>query len=219
MKSYPKYFKCSKCKKAFATRKWSWWLPDDDDLVCEDKCPYCKGSSDQTASILDAAMDFMKFRHGSQTRSHGTPYWTHPAAVSVIMQNECPVKQSEEVITSALLHDILEDTDTEVDEINDKFGEKIASIVKTLTKNKEISDTKNYFKGIKSSSIEAKIIKTCDRIHNLREIHLTNDEKRIKKYILETEEYIIPIINSMKDENLREWAKKLILIEIKRLNS
>ena len=214
----PKFFECSKCKKAFATRKWSWWSPSDNDLVCEDKCPYCGSSAYSESNMYDAAIDFIKEKHSSQTRTQGTPYFEHPIAVSEIIKNECPEEYPEDVITSALLHDILEDTETSSNELEYLFGEIIVNRIELVTKFSK-SEIEKYFSNIMNSQDDIKVIKISDRIHNLRDLPLTNDKERMKKYLNETKEYILPIIVSIDSIIVQNWSQKAMEKEIENIEN
>lgn len=216
-KSELKYFKCLDCGRSFGTLAWGWWSLDEDDPICEEKCPYCKSSVIMTtlSDVISAARDFVKFHHKSQKRQHGTPYWMHPEAVSKIIENELPVIDTEMTVI-ALLHDILEDTNVEKDELEYRFGKGIADNVEILSKNFS-PNAETYFEKIKNSSDKIKIIKIVDRIHNLREIHLTDDHPRIDKYICETERYIISVLENIKGRKNKIRLKNLLLKELESL--
>jgi (p)ppGpp synthase/HD superfamily hydrolase len=158
---------------------------------------------------VDVAMEFMKFHHKTQTRTHGAPYWTHPKAVMDIIETELLIN-AEEISVTALLHDILEDTDVKKEELNSKFGKKIADNVELLSKN-YAPDHEMYFERIKKADDKVKIVKLCDRIHNLRDFLMVDDQARIEKYINETGKRIIPILQTVSDKKLQAKIEELLL--------
>lgn len=112
-------------------------------------------------------------RHNNQTRkSSNIPYAVHPIRVASILRSAGFTEfKHENLLISALLHDLIEDTDTTFDEIYDLFGEKITSIVRELTKPKR-GLKEEWLKTFGSASIEAKIIKMADRIDNLLDMNI-----------------------------------------------
>lgn len=117
------------------------------------------------------ALEFAKLKHAGQKRIGGADYVTHPIAVASMLANS---GYNEEMQIIALFHDLLEDTDAEENEIAEIGGEEVLRVVKLLTK-KPGFIMSEYVAGIKSDP-KAKIVKTADRIHNLRCAVCTPDE-------------------------------------------
>src|SRR5690348_2693591 len=84
---------------------------------------------------ITKAAKFMKEAHDSvgQKRKDGAPYWTHPLAVYDVLTIELGV-EDETAQIAALLHDVVEDTPIEIEQIASEFGQPVADMVKTLTK-------------------------------------------------------------------------------------
>ena len=81
--------------------------------------------------MLDEVLKFATMAHGDQKRKYtGEPYIVHPIAVSEIVKT---VPHTDEMIAAALLHDVVEDTPFTIDDINDRFGNKVAELVSWLT--------------------------------------------------------------------------------------
>lgn len=159
---------------------------------------------------IDKAYEWARASHEGQFRFSGQPYIIHPIAVAQILADYGMDKGS---IIAALLHDIVEDTDATIDDVTDRFGSEIASIVDGLTKmgkvplsTKEEQQAENVRKMLlaMSQDIRVIIIKLADRIHNLRTLSFMRPQKRRDK-AQETLEIYAPIahrlgIRAMKEE-------------------
>ncbi|MHA1804144.1 MAG: HD domain-containing protein [Promethearchaeota archaeon] len=120
-------------------------------------------------------------KHGNQLRKDGkTPYIIHPMRVFILLRWAGYSEfMDENMMVAALLHDILEDTDTTSGEIEEKFGPEIFSIVMELTRPKGMKK-EQWLKSFETCSREAKIIKLADRIDNLIDLkgnHLSKNWK------------------------------------------
>ncbi len=141
------------------------------------------------------AWEFCKFKHGDQLRKSGELYIIHPLLTANYLLEW---KMDSDVIISGLLHDVLEDTSTEKEEIKKMFGEDVLSIVSGVTKVSTISNENRSSEGKKiwdsdeslmnvllsiSSDIRIIIVKLADRLHNMTTInHLKeHKQKRIAK--------------------------------------
>lgn len=159
---------------------------------------------------IDKAYEWARASHEGQFRFSGQPYIIHPIAVAQILADYGMDKGS---IIAALLHDIVEDTDATIEDVTDRFGSEIASIVDGLTKmgkvplsTKEEQQAENVRKMLlaMSQDIRVIIIKLADRIHNLRTLSFMRPQKRRDK-AQETLEIYAPIahrlgIRAMKEE-------------------
>ena len=123
-------------------------------------------------------------KHEGQFRKSGEPYHTHPIEVAKIVAG---LKLDTASIISALLHDIVEDTDTPLEEIKEKFGEEIAFIVDGLTKiskhnfnSKEEAEAENFRKMLVAMGKDFRVIlvKLADRLHNMRTLDALRPEKQ-----------------------------------------
>ena len=93
-------------------------------------------------NLILKATQFSALKHQDQKRKDGkTPYIIHPISVAMILSDIGGV-DDEEILSAALLHDTIEDTDTTADEIGREFGATIRSIVEELTDDQEISYSK-----------------------------------------------------------------------------
>lgn len=126
------------------------------------------------------AITFAFSKYGELKRkSQNIPYVVHPIRITAILRaagfNE---NDNEDIMIAALFHDLIEDTETLLEEIETQFGTKIASIVMELTK-PEKGNKDEWLKTFESASKEAKIIKMADRLDNL--IDMTSESWKIKK--------------------------------------
>lgn len=130
--------------------------------------------------------------HTGQTRDEGTPYIVHPIRVAVSLVDELKLS-SPTLVCSALLHDVIEDSDVTREDIARIFGEKIAEVVWLLTKLEDVSLTQ-YLASIEAAAhTGAPIVKLCDRLDNLRSIvHSPRLEKK-RRLIRTTEELYVPL--------------------------
>src|SRR5688572_20542113 len=119
-------------------------------------------------------------KHRHQYRKDGkTPYVEHPRGVMKIVRDEFGLEDAE-TLAAALLHDTIEDTTTDYDELEEKFGRKVASWVAVLTKDKRLPEARRereYFDGLRRGPLPAKLCKIADTLHNLRD---SDDRKRPK---------------------------------------
>jgi len=137
-------------------------------------------------SIYWNAISFAFSKYGDLKRkSNDIPYVVHPIRITTILHatgfNEF---DHEDLMIAALFHDLLEDTDIDLKEIEDKFGKKVGEIVVELTEPEgakgQIKD--KWLEEFISKSKEAKIIKLADRIDNLMDMKDIWDEKRQRSY-------------------------------------
>ena len=141
---------------------------------------------------IEAAFNFAYDAHNGVYRKGGDhdPYITHPVAVALIVANDMGLGAT--AIVSGLLHDVVEDTEHTLEEIEEKFGSNVADIVDGLTKitnhvadlhgiNTEQSDTfKKVLLSVKRTPMVL-FVKIADRLHNMRTIGDMKDEQKRRK--------------------------------------
>lgn len=150
---------------------------------------------------IKAAYDYMEKKHDGVKRVSGEPYSQHPLRVALRMAewgHESPC------IIAALLHDVVEDTETELDEIRDLFGKQVADMVNAVTKVKKTLDAheelpkterlrQSDVKLLHNMDDKSLFIKVSDRIDNLETIDVMPIEKQIAKAV-HTRNIIIPAL-------------------------
>lgn len=137
--------------------------------------------------IITKAFNFARQAHKGVRRLSGEPYIMHPIAVAQIACEEMGLGSTS--ICSALLHDVVEDTDYTIEDIENIFGPKIAQIVDGLTKisggifgDKASAQAENFKKLLltMSDDIRVILIKICDRLHNMRTLESQPANKQYK---------------------------------------
>lgn len=137
--------------------------------------------------IITKAFNFARQAHKGVRRLSGEPYIMHPIAVAQIACEEMGLGSTS--ICSALLHDVVEDTDYTVEDIENIFGPKIAQIVDGLTKisggifgDRASAQAENFKKLLltMSDDIRVILIKICDRLHNMRTLQSQPANKQYK---------------------------------------
>ncbi|GCC33814.1 hypothetical protein chiPu_0012285 [Chiloscyllium punctatum] len=147
--------------------------------------------SSDVVLVLEAA-DFAAKKHKNQRRKdpEGTPYINHPLGVARILAHEAGITDVV-VLQAALLHDTVEDTNTTFTEIEERFGEKVRSIVAEVTDDKSLPKEKRKELQIQHAphcSYEAKLVKLADKLYNLRDLKSSTPagwtEKRVEQYFI-----------------------------------
>ncbi len=137
--------------------------------------------------IITKAFNFARHAHKGVRRLSGEPYIMHPIAVAQIVCSEIGLGSTS--ICSALLHDVVEDTDYTVEDIENMFGPKIAQIVDGLTKisgglfgEKASAQAENIKKLLLTMNEDIRVIlvKMADRLHNMRTLGSQPPNKRYK---------------------------------------
>ena len=136
---------------------------------------YLASTHRKKVDIITKAFNFARQAHKGVRRLSGEPYILHPIAVAQIACQEMGLGSTS--ICAALLHDVVEDTDYTVEDIENIFGTKIAQIVDGLTKisggifgDHASAQAENFKKLLltMSDDIRVILIKICDRLHNMR---------------------------------------------------
>lgn len=148
---------------------------------------YLASNHRKKVEIITKAFNFARHAHKGVRRLSGEPYIMHPLAVAQIACSEIGLGSTS--ICSALLHDVVEDTDYTVEDIANIFGDKIAQIVDGLTKisggifgDKASLQAENFRKLLltMSDDIRVILIKICDRLHNMRTLASQPANKQYK---------------------------------------
>lgn len=148
---------------------------------------YLNSPHRKKVELITKAFNFAKSAHKGIRRRSGEPYIMHPLAVARIVSSEIGMGSTS--ICSALLHDVVEDTDYTVDDISNLFGPKIAQIVEGLTKisggvfAEHVSAQAENFRKLvltMSEDIRVILIKIADRLHNMRTLGSMPPAKQFK---------------------------------------
>ncbi len=148
---------------------------------------YLSSNHRKKVEIIDKAFKFARDAHKGIRRRSGEPYIMHPIAVATIVIQEIGLGSTS--ISAALLHDVVEDTDYTVEDIEAQFGTKIARIVDGLTKisggifgDKASLQAENFRKLLltMNEDIRVVLIKMADRLHNMRTLESMPANKQYK---------------------------------------
>ena len=158
--------------------------------------------SEKEVPALRKAYVFAGQAHKGQVRRSGEPYLSHPLEVTDYLAD---MKLDKTTLVAALLHDVLEDTDTTAADIRENFGKEVAALVEGVTKisrvqeaSPEVRRAETIRKIILAMTDDIRIIfiKLADRIHNLKTLrHL--DEERQRQIARETLDIYAPIANRL----------------------
>ena len=148
-------------------------------------CSYCKSPKDE--KLIRKAFKMAYEAHKGTLRKSGEPYIIHPLEVALIVSQEIGLGVTSTVC--AILHDVVEDTEISIEDIENAFGKKIASIVDGLTKISGVFDkesnslqAENFRKMLLTLSDDVRVIfiKLADRLHNMRTLGSLPRSKQIK---------------------------------------
>ena len=155
-------------------------------------------------ALIRKAYEFALARHGDQKRRSGEPYIQHPIEVAYI----CAQLQSgPSTIAAAFLHDVIEDTETTIEEVEREFGSDVSMIVDALTKIQrmklshmtaedfEAEDHRKIFLGM-AKDVRVIIVKLADRLHNMRTLESLSETRQLA-LAKETLEVFTPIAHRL----------------------
>jgi len=152
--------------------------------------------------LIKRAFDYSERAHRGQVRRSGEEFINHPWGVAQICAQ---LHLDEQTIAAALLHDVVEDTSTDLDELRAEFGPDIAQLVEGVTKltrisfqSREQAEAENYRKMIVAMAQDVRVIliKLADRLHNMRTIEYLGKQKQVQK-AKETLEVYAPLAHRL----------------------
>ncbi len=153
-------------------------------------------------TLLDKAHEFAESRHKGQKRKSGEEFIVHPESVAIMLAE---MEMDLPSIIAGMLHDVIEDTSTTYEEVEEEFGHEIAYLVDGVTKLKRIPTTtkeelqaENLRKMFLSMADDIRVIliKLVDRLHNMRTLQYLNTDSQIVK-ARETLEIYTPIAHRL----------------------
>jgi len=154
-------------------------------------------------ALLNKAYVFSVASHGEQLRHSGDPYYAHPIEVAGIVAS---LHLDVATVCTALLHDVLEDTDVTFEEMGEEFTPEIAELVRGVTKlgqlelstptaSRERQQAENFQKFVLAMSRDVRVllVKLCDRLHNMRTLEYHPKPERREAIARETLEIYAPL--------------------------
>lgn len=147
--------------------------------------------------LVRKAYDLAKSAHGEELRATGSPFYSHPIAVAYKLAE---MKVHTNVIAAGLLHDVVEDTGIEIEDIKRDFGDDIASLVNSVTKLKTVRYTgvERYVENMRkmflamADDVRVVFIKFADRLHNMQTLYAMPKRKQ-ERTARETMDIYAPI--------------------------
>src|SRR5215207_7007342 len=168
-------------------------------------------SPDADVELLRRAYVFSAFEHRGQVRHSGEPYLIHPLAVADFLAD---MKLD---VVAGLLHDVVEDTLTPIDRIQELFGPEVAHVVEGVTKisairfaSSEERQAENFRKMLLAmvDDIRVILVKLADRLHNMRTLSHLPEDRRIP-IAQETRDIYAPIANRLGMSKLKNELEEL----------
>jgi len=171
-------------------------------------------SPDADVELLRRAYVFSAFEHRGQVRHSGEPYLIHPLAVADFLAD---MKLDAVAIAAGLLHDVVEDTLTTIERIQELFGPEVAHVVEGVTKisairfsSSEERQAENFRKMLLAmvDDIRVILVKLADRLHNMRTLQHMPDDRRVR-IAQETLDIYAPIANRLGMSRIKNELEEL----------
>jgi guanosine-3',5'-bis(diphosphate) 3'-pyrophosphohydrolase len=169
--------------------------------------------SDEEISLVRDAHTYASQAHQGQHRRTGHDYITHPTAVAQILAN---MNMDHQSLMAALLHDVIEDSETSRAYLGEIFGSSVADIVDGVSKLSKIfasrdeAQAENFQKMAMAMAKDIRVImvKMADRLHNMRTIGVMSDAQR-KRIARETLDFYAPIANRLGVQTIKSELEEL----------
>ncbi len=175
---------------------------------------------DADEDVLNRAYIFAMKAHGGQTRQSGDPYFSHPLAVAAILTE---LRADPATVVTALLHDVVEDTEYTIADIETHFGAEIAQLVDGVTKLSQIElrdeaskQAENFRKFVVAMADDVRVllVKLADRLHNMRTLHHIEKAEKRRRISLETMEIYAPLAGRIGVQRFREELEDIAFREL-----
>lgn len=169
---------------------------------------------EENIDLITRAYLFAEKNHNGQYRKSGEPYIIHAIQVGYILSS---LRTGPKTIAAGLLHDVVEDCDVCLDDIKEKFGNEVASLVESVTKigALKFKDEKEYLASnhrkifiAMAKDVRVILIKLSDRLHNMRTLQYMRPEKQ-KKIANETLEVYAPIAHRLGISDIKNELEDL----------
>jgi guanosine-3',5'-bis(diphosphate) 3'-pyrophosphohydrolase len=179
-------------------------------------------SYDPTAdeALLNRAYVYAMRQHGSQKRASGDPYFAHPIEVAGILTD---YRLDTETIVTALLHDVIEDTDATREKVEELFGAEIAELVEGVTKLSKLELSQEHLRQAEnlrkfilaiSKDVRVLLVKLADRLHNMRTLHFIKQAAKRERIARETLDIYGPLARSIGVHRICEELEELAFFHL-----
>ncbi len=180
-----------------------------------------KGYDEQAdEELLNRAYVYAMKMHGSQKRASGDPYFSHPVEVAGILSD---LRIDGESIITGLLHDVVEDTDATIEDVESLFGGNVARLVDGVTKlgqleihSEQSKHAENFRKLLlaMSQDIRVLLVKLADRLHNMRTLHFIKSLDKRQRIARETVEIYAPLAERIGMQHFKDELQDLAFAEL-----
>ena len=170
--------------------------------------------------LLNKAYVYAMKAHGGQTRASGDPYFSHPLAVAAILTG---LRADPATVATALLHDVVEDTDATIGDIEKLFGAEVARLVDGVTKlsliehKSEASKQAENFRKLvvaMADDVRVLLVKLADRLHNMRTLHYISKPEKRQRIARETMDIYAPLAGRIGVQRFREELEDISFREL-----
>ena len=141
---------------------------------------------------LDHAVSFATRWHGDQRRPAGEPYVEHLLEATAFLAYGAD-ETRHELLTAAVLHDVVEDTACTLATVEEEFGPEVATLVDWVTKS---SDREAYLTRLRTAPTDALLVKLADRASNVQRLDTHPRVEKQRKYYAETVRWILPLAST-----------------------
>jgi guanosine-3',5'-bis(diphosphate) 3'-pyrophosphohydrolase len=135
-------------------------------------------------NLWQRAASYAARQHAGQTRNDGqTPYFAHPVRVALVVRHLFDVAD-ETALAAALLHDLIEDTKTDYDDLFKQFGREVADAVAALSKDSRLPESERepaYDRGLAQASWQARLVKLADVYDNFCDARSERERQKFKE--------------------------------------
>ena len=174
-----------------------------DDILAEMHAP-----SAEDREVIRRAYDFAETAHGDEKRKSGEPYIIHPHAIAKYLAS---IGMDRDTVVAGILHDTTEDTETTIEEIEERFGTTIRFLVESLTKLSRLRyrglerhvESLRHLLVATASDIRVIIIKMADRLHNMQTIEYVTPKEKRERIAQDTMEVYVPIAERLGMGNIK----------------
>ena len=163
---------------------------------------HSEGDSSEDSNLICRAFNFAYQLHEGQYRKSGEPYIAHPVTVATLLRD---LGGDSAMIAAGFLHDVVEDTEVTLEEIEERFGLQVAQLVEGVTKlskfnfssktERQAENFRRMFLAM-AKDIRVIVVKLADRLHNMRTLEHLKPEKQ-QQIALETKEIFAPLANRL----------------------
>ncbi len=170
--------------------------------------------------LINRAYVYAIKMHGSQKRASGDPYFSHPIEVAGILSD---LRIDAESIITGLLHDVVEDTDATIGDVEELFGENVARLVDGVTKlgqleirSEKSKHAENFRKLLlaMSQDIRVLLVKLADRLHNMRTLHYIKSPDKRQRIARETLEIYAPLAERIGMQHFQDELQDLAFAQL-----